>query len=309
MTDPIPRIATNYLYIQGQAASSTSSLGGITQRNALVLSEYTDWCRASGMTPSTIRLRLHWLARAGREVDLQTATTRDLIGFLGAHDWQPETRKSARNALRSFYRWLVEDERRPDDPSSRLPAVRVPAGVPRPAPTDVLTRALAVATDRDQLILGLAAFAGLRRSEIAALEWRAVEWSGLRVHGKGGRTRTVPILPRLATMLADERERRELGGVGTGWRYTVDHLSPYVLPSHVGGHLSPDRIGDVLSTALGDQWTGHTLRHRFATLAYSVDRDLLTVQQLLGHSKPETTARYTAIPHGAALAAVQGAAA
>ena len=274
-----------------------------------MLSDYIQWCQASGMRPSTIKLRLHWLRRAGQEVDLQTATTRDLIRFLGSHDWQPETRKSARNSLRSFYRWQVETELRDDDPSARLPAVRVPSGVPRPAPTDLLVQALSKATDRDRLILMLAGFAGLRRSEIASLPWSGVEWHGLRVVGKGGRARTVPMLPALAEALAEERERRELGQTGTGWRFEVDPCSLYVLPSHVGGHLSPYTVGTVLSDALGAGWTGHTLRHRFATLAYSVDRDLLTVQQLLGHSKPETTARYTATPAGAAAAAVAGVAA
>ncbi|WP_375426006.1 tyrosine-type recombinase/integrase [uncultured Friedmanniella sp.] len=274
-----------------------------------MLNDYSDWCRASGMAPDTIRLRLHWIRRAGREVDLLAATHRDLIGFMAAHEWQPETRKSARNALRSFYRWAVEDERLDADPSVKLPAVKVPIGVPRPAPTDILINALAVATDRDALILALAAFAGMRRSEIAALEWSSIDWYGIRVHGKGGRVRTVPMLPRLADMLAEERARREGGDVGSGWRYAVDHHSPYVLPTGNGGHLSAYTVGHVLSEALGGGWTGHTLRHRFATLAYGVDRDLLTVQQLLGHSKPETTARYTATPPGAAASAVAGAAA
>ncbi|MBA2774731.1 MAG: site-specific integrase [Nocardioidaceae bacterium] len=47
---------------------------------------------------------------------------------------------------------------------------------------------------------------------------------------------------------------------------------------------------------LGAGWSGHKLRHRFATTAYAAERDLLAVQQLLGHSRPEVTARYTALP-------------
>jgi site-specific recombinase XerC len=44
-------------------------------------------------------------------------------------------------------------------------------------------------------------------------------------------------------------------------------------------------------------------RHRFATTAYAAERDLLAVQQLLGHSRPEVTARYTALPGDALRAA------
>jgi site-specific recombinase XerC len=58
--------------------------------------------------------------------------------------------------------------------------------------------------------------------------------------------------------------------------------------------------------ALGRGWTAHKLRHRFATAAYAGNRGLLAVQQLLGHSKPETTQRYTALPGDALRTAVMG---
>lgn len=276
-----------------------------------MLGEYATYCRAAGQRPSSIRLRLQWLNRAERELPagLGAASVADLLNWLGSHDWKPETRRSARSALRSFYSWAIEAGQLECDPSSRLPAVRVPAGIPRPAPTDVLQTALATATDRDQLILAMAAFAGLRRCEIAPARWTDISWLGLRIVGKGGRSRSVPLLPRLAGMLDAERGRRLTGETGTGYRYGVDPYSPFIFPSHRGGHLSPYTVGHILGQALGPGWTGHTLRHRFATLAYAVDRDLLTVQQLMGHSSPQTTARYTALPPGAAIAAVAGVAA
>ena len=52
---------------------------------------------------------------------------------------------------------------------------------------------------------------------------------------------------------------------------------------------------------------GQGLRHRFATAAYAVERDLFAVQTLLGHSSPTTTARYTALPPDALHRAVLGA--
>ena len=67
-------------------------------------------------------------------------------------------------------------------------------------------------------------------------------------------------------------------------------------PGQTGGHLSPGYLGKLVSAALGDGVVPHQLRHAFATRAYAVDRDLLTVQQLLGHAKPETTALYARIP-------------
>jgi integrase/recombinase XerC len=271
------------------------------------LSKYQAFCIAAGMRPATIRLRSTWLRRAARSVDLLTATCSDLISWLAVPAWQPETRKSARSALRSFYSWAVAESIIGHDPSERLPKVRVPHGTPRPTPTPVLTEALAQASERDRLIIALAAFAGLRRSEIAGLKWSAIESSTLRVTGKGGHIRMVPLAHTLAIMLDTERRHRAAGRIGGGWRFRVDPASPFILPSHKGGHLHPETVGSILSASLGMGWSGHTLRHRFATKAFAVDRDLVTVQQLLGHRNPQTTIRYTQAPNDAARAAVAGA--
>lgn len=276
-----------------------------------MLQAYARFCRAQGMRAHTIRLRSQWLTRAAREFALETATTEQLTDWLAGHDWAPETRKSARNALQSFYRWASENGRRDDNPAASLRPIRVPIGMPRPAPTDVLLRALDGATDRDRIMLALAAFAGLRRTEIAELAWSSIVDGRLRIVGKGGRTRQIPISPALAELLTAELDRRAAGTFGTGWRYNASAklASPYVFPGRWSEHLSPETVGAVLKRRLGDCWSGHTLRHRFATAAYSVQRDLLTVQRLLGHAKPETTARYAEPPAEAALAAVLGAAA
>ena len=82
----------------------------------------------------------------------------------------------------------------------------------------------------------------------------------------------------------------------------------WVFPSPHGGHLGADRVGKILARALGAGYSAHTLRHRFASRAYTAQRDLRAVQELLGHSKPETTARYVAVPDDALAAAVAAAA-
>lgn len=134
----------------------------------------------------------------------------------------------------------------------------------------------------------LAAYAGLRRAEIARAHTSWIVADGLVVRGKGGRVRHVPLHPSVGGRLLQ--------------------LPPgYVFPGKIDGHLSPDRVGHILSKLLGPGWTGHTLRHRFATLGYAEERDLLAVQQLLGHSKPETTARYTQVDEQSLTRAVMAA--
>ena len=71
-----------------------------------------------------------------------------------------------------------------------------------------------------------------------------------------------------------------------------------------GQAMTPAHIGKLVSAALPDGWTCHKLRHRCATVAYHATRDLRAVQELLGHAKPETTARYTQVPADAMRACV-----
>jgi site-specific recombinase XerD len=69
-------------------------------------------------------------------------------------------------------------------------------------------------------------------------------------------------------------------------------------------HVTADYVADRLEKCLPDGWTAHSLRHRFATAAYNATKDLRAVQQLLGHARPETTARYTLVGDDAMTAAV-----
>lgn len=146
-------------------------------------------------------------------------------------------------------------------------------------------------------MLLLAAYAGLRRGEIAGLAWADIDTDNdlIQVTGKGRHQRVVPLSPVVRDALTAERYRRRTGQFGPGWRFTPDPRSPFVFPGRSEGHMSPDSVGAILTGILGSGWTAHTLRHRFGTTAYKKTKDLRAVQELLGHSKPETSARYAAV--------------
>lgn len=246
-----------------------------------VIDAYLMWLTAGGCSPGTRRVRRHYLARLSlTHPDPWAVTPDDLVAFLATDGWKPETRKSARQSIVGFYGWAVRTGRTGHDPAADLPPVRVPAGQPRPAPPDVVAAALTEADDRERLMILLAVLAGLRRGEIAGLHTDDIVTDlvgrSLRVRGKGGRIRFVPLHPTLDA---------ELAIVEAG----------FVFPGQVDGHLSPLWVGKLVSRLLGPGWSAHTLRHRFATDVYGIDRDLLAVQRLLGHAKPETTVRYTQI--------------
>lgn len=255
------------------------------------ISEYLMHSAASGTSPHTQRLRHYWIKRLAREAYPRgpwQLTAKDLAAFVAQPLWTLETKRSVRGAVRSFYQWGVNAGHVQVDPSRLLPPVRIPPGIPRPAPAHVITRALAAADPRTRVMILLAVLGGLRRAEISCLrtgDLVDVCGESIRVRGKGGRERLVPVHPELAAAIPRDPP---------GW----------IFPGKIDGHLSATQVGRLLSRSLGPGWSGHTLRHRFATAAYAHRRDLRTVQLLLGHSKPETTARYTQVPDDALRATV-----
>lgn len=254
----------------------------------------TDWTtalHAAGRSPRTIRLYICHLRKVIRECpDGPTSvTSTDLRYILACGRWKPETRKSVRGALGAFFRWAHGTGIIEADPAQNLDTVRVPAGVARPIPDDILREALAQADERDRAMLLLGAFAGLRCMEIARVHSRDWDGSGLYVTGKGGKTRYVPIV------------RADL-------RRLLTSMHGYLFPGQDGGHLSPGYVSKRLTRALPGKWTGHTLRHRCGTAMYAGTRDLLAVGAVLGHARPETTRRYVRLPQDALINAVRAAA-
>jgi integrase len=288
----------------------------------VAIAAFKFYLRSAERSAGTIRLRTYYVGRFAVDVVRTDPAHADpfggpgavgvdqLVRWLANPDWQAETRKSARASLIAFYRWAAKTGRLTGpNPAAELDAITVPRALPRPTPDDVLVDALLKANDHDRLILMLAGYAGLRRAEIAKVHPDDFDWDAgkLLVRGKGGKQRLVPVHPDLGAEVRFELDRRTSGKTGSGWRYYIGGITPhdYLVPGRYG-HVQPDSIGKVLSRLLAGHWTGHTLRHRFATVALRVAHDLRAVQELLGHSKPETTARYTEVSEDAKRAAVAG---
>ena len=242
---------------------------------------------AGGARPGTVALRRYQIERCARAIGGKpaAASTEDLVDWLGSRGWDRATLRSYRSALRSFYRWGVESGHVSESPAERLPSPGVTPPQPRPTPEIIYQEAIARADERVRLMLRLGAELGLRRAEVAAVHARDVEpdlvgWT-LRVNGKGGRVRYVPMPDDLARAVV----RRAEGG--------------FLFPGDDGGHLSPRWVGTLVSRTLPAGWTMHTLRHRAASRWYSIDHDLVTTQQLLGHASLATTQAYVRAPEDA----------
>ncbi|MEE8703238.1 site-specific integrase [Bifidobacterium crudilactis] len=246
------------------------------------ISTWLETLIAANQSPETIRTRRHQMTTLSNELngsplDVDGET---LLHWFAVHEWKPETRKGYRNAAVSYFGWMQASARRQDNPADALPSVRRPSPHPRPCPDRVILSALGRANEVETLMIRLGAECGLRRAEIAQVNSRDVMddllGRSLIVHGKGDKQRIVP----LPDDLADSLETCH------GWLF----------PGRWSGHVEASYIGKHVARLLGDGWTAHSLRHRYATTTYAATHDLYLVSKLLGHESMETTQRYVAMP-------------
>ncbi len=211
------------------------------------------------------------------------------------------------SALRSFYRWLEATDRVANRALARVAMPRLPKTLPKPLTVEkaaALVEAGGSEDDwihaRDVAVMLLLYGAGLRISEALGLACRDAPVTGrdvLRITGKGGKERLVPILP--LTQRAVERYLALCP-------YPRDAAAPLFVGAK-GGPLSPRliqlaiaRMRDAL--ALPETATPHALRHSFATHLLAAGADLRQIQELLGHASLSTTQIYTDVDRERILA-------
>lgn len=265
---------------------------------AMPLSAYRREMHRRGLAAPTIKRRmaaLHsvedWVAPRG----ILDATTEDIEAFLDARgDLHPRTRYDWISHLHCFYEWAAVRGLVGLDPTLAITRPKTPKLLPRPIPEPDLALALERADRLMAAWLTLAAYAGLRVSEIARLQRHDVLDAErlLRVHGKGGKDRMVPMADRVTRALDF------FGMPRRGHLFTRPRGAPFP-PAMVSREIS------LYLEGLGIDATAHMLRHRFATRAYRASRgDLRLVQEMLGHASPTTTAIYTAWDQEAGAAVV-----
>jgi integrase len=243
-------------------------------------------CTAANFAETTIQSRKEVLRRLDAELPLGLveATTEELQGWLARPGWSPQTRSTYYTHMIGFYRDPEIAGRIGWDPTAGLIRPRVPKGLPKPAGEDELRHALTALPAPFDLYVMLAAYAGLRASEIAGLDRRDVTEARVTVeHGKGGKSRTVETHPELWRRIRLV-PAGPIGLLGSGQIMTGDQIS----------HRTNYQLDKVRLPHL----TLHTFRHRFATMLLrpkalgGAGADLLTVSELMGHANPNTTKIY-----------------
>ena len=278
--------------------------------------------RASGRTVDAYRAGVTaFLAFLGRHrgetltLDvLANVTAAEVRAYLahrrsGARPLSPRSVSQALSAIRGFFRFLDRRLETPNDAVARVRGPRVKPGVPRPVSERQARDLIETAGDRegakvwmglrDQAVLTLLWGCGLRISEAMSLTGADAPLpASLRITGKGGKTRLVPVLPAV---------REAVGAYLDAAPFDVAPGEPLFRAAR-GGPLRPRQIQDLtqrLRGALGlpDRATPHALRHAFATHLLGAGADLRSIQELLGHASLSTTQRYTAVDAAGLMAA------
>lgn len=179
----------------------------------------------------------------------------------------------------------------------------VPATSPRALDTRAQLRWLraveAHPSPRDRALAGVPFYAGARIAETVRLDTSdfdtadldtATRTGVLRIHGKGDRIRDLPLHPKLRTDIQRWLEERP--------NWPGADTNPALFLNHRGGRLSVRGARDVIAriadaAGLDNDTTAHVLRHTFATTLVRGGTDLVTVADLLGHARLETTRAYT----------------
>ena len=271
---------------------------------------FLDWRQLErDATPRSIDSyrRILWkLAEAHPETQVDRLTTADLRAFLSEH-WRERsasTRGNVISVLHSFFAWAEAEDLVDVDPSRKIrrPPKRRP-DIYRPS-LDELARLRAAALPHERPALLLMEGAGLRRSEVIGCRWADLDLvrGRVRVHRKGQHWFWLPLDPDVIDELR--------GSFRLLQPELDDHVFTVEVEQWISAYERKRRRKDPKKPA-SDQalmrmvWrickragirrlSPHQLRHGFANrFIRESGRDFIALQALMGHSRPDTTQRYT----------------
>ncbi len=265
---------------------------------------------ASANTLSAYRRDLtDFWSEVGKVAGADAGDVRAYLGALAGRGLAASSQARRLSALRQFFRFLLAEGHRADDPTAtaerpkprrHLPKILSIADVDRlleaaraQALAADLTPARRLAALRVFALLELLYATGLRVSELVGLPESAGRGGRpfITVRGKGGRERLVPL--NLAAHAALDVYREACAGLGkpvAKWLFPADSASGHLTRQAFARDLKAIAVRAGLDSR---KLSPHVLRHAFATHLLSGGADLRVVQTLLGHADISTTQIYT----------------
>ena len=258
---------------------------------------YKKYLRRRNLSAHTIKNYLHrlqrfvvWVAIPVNEVN--TDDIKRYIDILLDRALTAQTINSHLIAIRRYYGYLMDEvNNNINNPVSRGMSLRLPSPLPQHLQDRDVARFLeAVTKPRDVAIIMIMLRCGLRVEEVAGLTLRDIDYSRSQImvrSGKGNKDRIVYISNDAASALAKYLRKRPVSKekgvflVEKG-RYRGQPISVRGIQKRV----------EYYSKKCGIKVSCHQLRHTMATQLLNADAALVTIQDLLGHTRIKTTQRY-----------------
>ena len=280
----------------------------MNSENDLVVSNYLDalWLE-KGLSDNSLdayRRDLRGLADFIEKLDknLLDVDRIDLMDYLGSRmraGYKARSTARMMSCLRSFYRYLIRENRITEDPTQNLESPKLGRPIPDSLTEEEVTNLLDapdVKTTlglRDRTMLEVLYATGLRVTELVSLrlEQMNLRQGLVRVTGKGNKERLVPLGEESMDWI--ERYLKEARG-----DLLPDLSESIIFPSQQGRPMTRQTFWHrikryAIEAGITKHLSPHTLRHAFATHLLNHGADLRVVQMLLGHSDLSTTQIYT----------------
>lgn len=251
-----------------------------------LISAHARHLRASNQSSATIESRVRLLKALHNDLPfgLAYASTEELEDWVQSDPtWSDWTRATYAMHIRGFYRW-ANGRYLHGDPTMEMARPRTPDCVPNPVTDDELATALRLSPEPWYTAIMLAAFAGLRASELSGVRREHVTERTIRiVRAKGGNPASVDTHPLIWT-LAEPRRPGPLAVRPDGKAINAKWIA-------TNGRAHFDGIGLPAVTM-------HRFRHWFGTTLLNGGADLRTVQEALRHRSIISTQGYTLVGGG-----------
>jgi integrase/recombinase XerC len=282
--------------VNGHVAGWLRDLGAVRRLAARTLEAYR---RDLGQFVTVLASHTGGAVSLATLRDMRAADLRAFMAVRRQDGVEARSLARALSAIKSFFRYLEREGVLSIEALNTLRTPRTRKSLPKALTVREAKAAIATTDEmedrpwvaaRDMAVLSLCYGAGLRISEALGLSRADVEGPTLRVTGKGGKTRLVPII---------EPVRQAIEAYLKLCPFTLTPSQP-MFRGVKGGVLSPRLLQArmvQLRSALGlpPGATPHALRHSFATHLLGRGGDLRAIQELLGHASLSTTQIYTAV--------------
>jgi len=257
-----------------------------------LLEQFLQFHQNRGHSPRTIQAYSEILTPFLGEFDPLLVKYKELENYIGrfAH-LSVNTRNQKIACLKSFFKWMIEDEYRQNDPTIPLHSIKAQnQGEVKYIPEEDFRKIIFKVKPRDHIMYSLGYKCGLRLSEILGLTKNCllIDSKILKIQGKGNKIRYVPVPDLLWKEIIDFLS------------FPVPHLlsTVYFFISGKGNPMNKPAFYSIWRSRmrkLGMSYNPHALRHGCATKWLNGGANIREVQVLLGHSSITTTQRYTHI--------------